>query len=150
MIPPDYSLMSKGLAYDLWSTCKQGLGTGRNWYRSSIHVIHIYHETYLISSGQPDRVVFYPDAYESGRVLNPFPIFADYATCVCLHTDIYGARYTSRRAPRSNAIARSNISQEANPMNKPVPMLSHNAFTNAINGIYDAHVSPLLKYFSPA
>jgi hypothetical protein len=58
--------------------------------------------------------------------------------------------YTIREAIRSNAIVRSNISQEANPMNKPFLMLSHNAFTNAINGIYDAHVSPLLKYFSPA
>jgi hypothetical protein len=47
-------------------------------------------------------------------------------------------------------IAPSNTSQEANPMNKPFLMLSHNAFTNAINGIYDAHVSPLLKNFSPA
>ncbi len=58
--------------------------------------------------------------------------------------------YTIREAIRSHAIVSSNISQEANPMNKPVPMLSHNAFTNAINGIYDAHVSPLLKYLSPA
>jgi hypothetical protein len=58
--------------------------------------------------------------------------------------------YTIREAIRSHAIVSSNISQLTNPMNEPVPMLSDNALTSAINGIYDVHVSPLLIYFSSA